>query len=111
MQTLFHNDPLRLDGTLPIELPPQLALLNQMQPVQVVRTVGRWLVDSYDLILKLILIACVLSGFFQLVAYVLTLSDSPLVQIPALAAWACGAIPLLYRLWWLDLRRRPSVDR
>ena len=109
MQTLLQNGPLHLNGMLPIELPPQLAFLNQIQPVQLAQTVWRQIIDHYEVVLKLILIACVLSGFFQLVAYVLSLSDSALVQIPALAAWACGAIPLLYRLWWLDLRRqRPA---
>lgn len=68
----------------------------------------RWMVrqyaaNGYAIALKLILITCVLFGFYQLVVYLLTWSDSSFVQLVALAAWSCGAIPLIYRLWRLDL--------
>ena len=71
---------------------------------------GRRLANGYAVALKLILIGCVTFGFFQLVAYLLTLSDSALIQLPALAAWSCGAIPLIYRLWRLDLKPAQIAD-
>ena len=67
------------------------------------QTLGERVLSGYEIGIKLILIGSVLFGFFQFVVYLLTWSASPLVQIPALLAWACGAIPLLFRLWWLDL--------
>ena len=80
-----------------------LALATPVLSKQRLRTMGARLLSGYEVAIKLILMGSVLFGFFQLVAYLLTWSDSLLVQLPALAAWACGVIPLLYRLWWLDL--------
>ena len=86
MQYMLHNGPYRAR--------PQGRLYFAM---------GQRLVNSYTIALKFIFVACVAFGFFQLVAYLLTLSDSLLVQVVALGAWSCGAIPLIYRLWRLDL--------
>lgn len=86
MQYMLHNGPYRAR-------PQQRTLF----------TVGQRFIGGYTIALKSILIACVAFGFFQLVAYLLTVSDSLLVQMVALATWSCGAIPLIYRLWRLDL--------
>jgi hypothetical protein len=97
MQYMLHNGPYRSR--------PQDRLLV----TRFFWSLGRHLASGYTLALKVVLIGCVAFGFFQLVAYLLTLSDSALVQLPALAAWACGAIPLSYRLWRLDLgNHRPA---
>lgn len=68
------------------------------------------LASGYAVALKFVFIGCVAFGFYQLVAYLLTLSDSMFIQLVALAAWSCGAIPLMVRLWQMDLRSAASVD-
>ncbi len=70
---------------------------------------GTSLASGYTIALRCVLIACVAFGFFQLVALLLTLSDSLLVEVLALAAWACGAIPLVYHLWHLELGSKSSA--
>lgn len=57
----------------------------------------------YQLFLKLLLIACVALVFFQGIALILTIADGIFMEIAALAIWACGAIPLCYVLWRLNL--------
>ncbi|MEZ4675518.1 MAG: hypothetical protein R2932_14900 [Caldilineaceae bacterium] len=90
MQYMLHNGPYR--GTD-----------RARSQAHILSVAGRQLLGGYVIALKIILIACVVFAFFQLVAYLLSLSDSVLVQLPALAAWSCGAIPLIYRLWRFDL--------
>ncbi|MEZ4865473.1 MAG: hypothetical protein R3C14_29455 [Caldilineaceae bacterium] len=86
MQYMLHNGPYRVR--------------SRQSPL---RTLAQRLLSGYAFFLKLLLIGCVSVVFFQLVALLLTLSDSLLVQVAALAAWSCGAIPLSYLLWKLDL--------
>lgn len=98
MQYMLHNGPYRSR--------PQ----DRWLTARLFLAWGRRLAQGYALALKLILIGCVTFGFFQLVAYLLTISDSALIQLPALAAWSCGAIPLIYRLWRLDLKPQRMAD-
>lgn len=63
----------------------------------------RW-TAGYGIVLKVMLIACVTTVFFQLTTYLLSLSSSDWVQMLVLALWACGLIPLVYGLWQLDLQ-------
>lgn len=49
-----------------------------------------------QLLLKVLLVAIVTAAFFALVAALLSYSDSRPVEIFALLAWACGAVPLVY---------------
>ena len=62
------------------------------------------LLTGYNVALKVILILCVTTVFFQITTFLLRLSSSDWVQILALALWACGLIPLVYGLWQLDLQ-------
>jgi hypothetical protein len=64
------------------------------------------LMTGYAIALKVVLIGCVTTVFFQLTTYLLSLSTSDWVQILVLALWACGLIPLVYGLWQLDLQPR-----
>jgi len=98
MQYMLHNGPYR-------SRPQERRLTTRLLWAS-----GRHLAGTYALALKLVLIGCVAFGFFQFVAYLLTLSESMLIQLPALAAWSCGAIPLIYRLWRLDLRPAPISE-
>jgi len=85
MQYMLHNGPYRAQ--------PQRRLVGIL---------GRRFVHLYIVALKLVLIGCVTAVFFQLVAFLLTLSDSGWMQVVALLAWSCGAVPLVYLLWRLD---------
>lgn len=58
-----------------------------------------------QLLLKLTLVAIITVAFFALVAAVLSISDSRLVELFALLLWSCGAVPLVYLVWRLDLQR------
>lgn len=62
------------------------------------------LLTGYNVALKVILILCVTTVFFQITTFLLRLSSSDWVQILALALWSCGLIPLVYGLWQLDLQ-------
>ncbi|MCE7983376.1 MAG: hypothetical protein DYG89_19555 [Caldilinea sp. CFX5] len=66
----------------------------------------RRFVAGYGVALKVILILCVTTVFFQVTTFLLSLSSSDWVQILALALWSCGLIPLVYGLWQLDLQPR-----
>lgn len=66
----------------------------------------RRLVAGYGVALKVVLILCVTTVFFQVTTFLLSLSSSDWVQILALALWSCGLIPLVYGLWQLDLQPR-----
>ena len=95
MQYMLHNGPYRAA--------PQHSLSQRNPFFAKMLAMGKRLSGGYTIALKFVFIACVAFGFFQLVAYLLTLSDSLFIEILALAAWSCGAIPLIYRLWRLDL--------
>jgi hypothetical protein len=62
------------------------------------------LLAVYGVALKVVLILCVTTVFFQLTTFLLSLSSSDWVQMLALALWSCGLIPLVYGLWQLDLQ-------
>lgn len=62
------------------------------------------LLAGYRVALKVILILCVTTVFFQLTTFLLGISSSDWVQILALALWSCGLIPLVYGLWQLELK-------
>lgn len=64
----------------------------------------RQLLAGYLVVLKVILVLCVTTVFFQVTTFLLRLSANDWVQILALALWSCGLIPLVYGLWQLDLR-------
>lgn len=64
---------------------------------------SRRLLTGYHVALKVILILCVTTVFFQITTFLLGLSSSDWVQILALALWSCGLVPLVYGLWQLDL--------
>ena len=81
---MLHNGPYRVHTQQPSKL--------------------RWLTAGYGVALKVILIGCVTTVFFQLTTYLLSLSTSDWVQILVLALWACGLIPLVVGLWQLDLQ-------
>lgn len=65
---------------------------------------SRRLLTGYHVALKVILILCVTTVFFQVTTFLLSVSSSDWVQILALALWACGLVPLVYGLWQLDLQ-------
>lgn len=65
---------------------------------------SRRLLIGYHVALKVILILCVTTVFFQVTTFLLSVSSSDWVQILALALWACGLVPLVYGLWQLDLQ-------
>jgi len=118
MQYMLHNGPYSLIKRTLFSLNPfslnsawlrQMVRLPEIVSAWRFRSIGERLISSYEIGIKLILIGSVLFGFFQLVTYLLTWSASPLVQIPVLTAWACGVIPLLFRLWWLDLSGEHEV--
>ena len=57
------------------------------------------------LLIKLVTIATITAVAFTLVAWLLMLSDSRLMQAVALLVWACGAVPAIYLTWRLELGR------
>lgn len=65
---------------------------------------GQRLLIGYHVALKVILILCVTTVFFQVTTFLLRLSSSDWVQILALTLWSCGLIPLVYGLWQLELQ-------
>lgn len=87
MQYMLHNGPYRAQPQ------PQRRLFGLL---------GHRFTHIYAFALKLVLIGCVTAVFFQLVAFLLTLSNSGWMQMVALLAWSCGAVPLVYLLWRLD---------
>jgi succinate dehydrogenase hydrophobic anchor subunit len=70
----------------------------------------RQILTGYALVLKVILILCVTTVFFQGTIFLLGLSSADWVQILVLALWACGLVPLLYTLWQLDLKPRQRQE-
>ncbi|MBX3016056.1 MAG: hypothetical protein KF832_31330 [Caldilineaceae bacterium] len=59
---------------------------------------------GYTVVLKIVLILCVTTVFFQVTTFLLAFSTNDWVQLLVLALWACGLIPLVYGLWQLELK-------
>ena len=89
---MLHNGPYRAPAQSTVQQMPQhTPWLRQ-------------LLLGYTLVLKAILVLCVITVFFQVTTFLLSLSSSDWVQMLVLSTWACGLIPLVYGLWQLDLK-------